>query len=57
MTLYDILWLINAIFHFVQRVIIKVLILHQPVELYMMFFLFTSGYGIEELVSIILAIF
>lgn len=56
MTFYDILWLINVISHFVQ-VIIMVLILHQPVELYLMFFIVTTGYGIEQFVSIILSTF
>lgn len=56
MTLYDILWLINVISRFVQ-VIIMVLILHQPVELYLMVFVVTTGYGIEQFVSIILSTF
>lgn len=57
LTFYEILWLKNAIFHFVQEVIIMVLILHPPVELYMMFFTVKTCYGIEQFVSVILATF
>lgn len=56
-TFYDTLWLINGIFHFVHQVIIMVLILRQPVELYMMVFIVTTGYSIEQFDSIMLATF